>query len=143
MVHVPVQTVFAERDDGSRPMAPDDRGQLGLKFGDVVPSKVTIGIVADKDLRYIERLSRLADFECSLVAKLVVPSCVDRAAALAVRGGDDDHAKSLEGETRQGATTGQRLVIGMREHREDRTSGEHRIDHDWAAARGLTPAIRR
>ena len=84
MIHVPIQTVVAKRDDGGRTMATHERDQLGVKFGDMVPSQIAVGIIADEDFGHVERCRRFADFEGPRVAQLVVFPRVDWAAAFAV-----------------------------------------------------------
>ncbi len=84
MIHVPIQTVLAKRDHGRRTVAAYERDQLGVKFGDMVPSQIAVGIIADEDFGHVERRRRLADFEGARVAKLVVFPRVDWAAAFAM-----------------------------------------------------------
>ena len=84
MIHVPIQTVLAKRDHSGRAVAAYERDQLGVKLGDMVPSQITVGIVADEDLGHVERCRRRADLEGARVAKLVVFPRVDWTTAFAM-----------------------------------------------------------
>ena len=118
MVEVPVQAVVAEGDDGGWGVRRMNSNELGVELRYVRPSQLAVGMIQQDHLRDPERRRRRAQLRGAHAAERVVP----RRRRFEPRSPWDAHITTtrmpLVGEPRQRPAAGERLIVGMGEHRE-------------------------